>query len=92
MPSIPTETPGETPTVAERVRIRRDIGFAARQAADTVTLLFEGAGAASAAAEMPIQRQWRDIGAAARHASLDVPEIYAMAGRLQFGMEPAGQF
>ena len=83
---------GEDLTVAERIRVRRDIGFAARQAADAVNLLFEGAGAASAASDMPIQRYWRDINAAARHASLDVQAIYGLVGQQCFGLEPAGQF
>ena len=39
---------GEDLDVADRIRTRRDIGFAARAAADAVNLLFEGAGAASA--------------------------------------------
>lgn len=83
---------GEDLSAAERIRVRRDIGFAARQAADAVNLLFEGAGAASAALDMPIQRHWRDINAAARHPSLEVQAIYALAGQVCFGLEPVGQF
>lgn len=83
---------GEDLAVAERIRVRRDIGFAARQAADAVNLLFEGAGAASAANDMPIQRHWRDINVAARHASLDVQAIYSLVGQQCFGLEPVGQF
>ncbi|WP_156680768.1 acyl-CoA dehydrogenase family protein [Sphingomonas profundi] len=83
---------GEAPSDAARIRIRRDIAFAARAASDAVNLLFEGAGAASAALDSPIQRYWRDINAAARHASLDVPAIYAMVGQERFGLEPKGPF
>jgi alkylation response protein AidB-like acyl-CoA dehydrogenase len=83
---------GEDLDVADRIRIRRDIGFAARAAADAVNLLFEGAGAASAALDSPIQRYWRDINAAARHASLDVHAIYAVVGQQCFGLDPKGQF
>lgn len=83
---------GEKLSDAERIRIRRDIAFAARQAAQAVSLLFEGAGASSMATDAPIQRHWRDIGAAARHASLDVDAIYQMAGQEQFGMPQTGQF
>jgi resorcinol 4-hydroxylase (FADH2) len=83
---------GEDLAVADRVRIRRDIGFAARAAADAVNLLFEGAGAASAALDAPIQRHWRDINAAARHASLDTQAIYALVGQVCFGLDPKGQF
>lgn len=83
---------GEMPSDGDRIRIRRDIAFAARQAADAVNLLFEGAGAASAALDSPIQRYWRDINAAARHASLDVSAIYAMVGQQRFGLQPKGAF
>ncbi|HEX7781601.1 MAG TPA: acyl-CoA dehydrogenase family protein [Sphingobium sp.] len=83
---------GEVLTTAERIRIRRDIGFAARAAVDAVNLLFEGAGAASAALDAPIQRYWRDINAAARHASLDTHAIYALVGQQCFGLDPKGQF
>lgn len=83
---------GQTASDSDRIRIRRDIGFAARQATGAVNLLFEGAGATSAALDSPIQRYWRDINAAARHASLDVPAIYAMVGQSRFGLEPKGPF
>lgn len=83
---------GEALSVADRIRVRRDIGFAARQASDAVNLLFEGAGAASAALDSPIQRYWRDINAAARHASLDVQAIYGLVGQECFGLDPVGQF
>ena len=83
---------GQDLTAAERVLVRRDIGFAARQAADAVNLLFEGAGVASAALDMPIQRHWRDINAAAGHAGRDVQTICALAGQVCFGLEPVGQF
>lgn len=83
---------GEDLDVADRIRIRRDIGFAARAAADAVNLLFEGAGVTSAALDAPIQRYWRDINAAARHASLDTQAIYALVGQHCFGLDPKGQF
>jgi alkylation response protein AidB-like acyl-CoA dehydrogenase len=83
---------GEILNIEERIRIRRDIGFAARQATETINLLFEGAGATSAALDAPIQRYWRDINAAARHASLDVQSIYAMVGQHRFGIQPIGPF
>ena len=83
---------GEDLSTADRILIRRDIGFAARAATDAVNLLFEGAGAASAAFDTPIQRYWRDINAAARHASLDTQAIYALVGQQCFGLDPKGQF
>ena len=83
---------GEDLVVADRIRIRRDIGFATRSAVEAVNLLFEGAGASSAALDAPIQRHWRDVNTAARHASLDTQAIYALVGQLCFGLDPKGQF
>ena len=77
---------------AERIRIRRNIGFAAQQAVHAVNLLFEGAGASATSLDTPIQRYWRDINAAARHASLDVQAINALSGEERFGLTPTGQF
>ncbi|KKC27008.1 acyl-CoA dehydrogenase family protein [Sphingomonas sp. SRS2] len=83
---------GGTLDNAERIRIRRDIGFAAQQAAHSINLLFEGAGASATSLDTPIQRYWRDINAAARHASLDVQAINALFGEERFGLPPTGQF
>jgi alkylation response protein AidB-like acyl-CoA dehydrogenase len=83
---------GETIDVAERIRIRRDIGFAAQQAADAVNALFEGAGASGADLDAPIQRFWRDVNAAVRHVSFDVQGINSMVGQRLFGLQPTGMF
>lgn len=83
---------GEGIEVAERIRIRRDCGFAARQAVDTVNGLFEGAGASGSDLDSPIQRFWRDINAAARHVSLDVQAINSSVGQQLFGLQPVGMY
>lgn len=81
---------GGTLDVAQRVRIRRDIGFATRQAVDAVNDLYEGAGASSSALDQPIQRFWRDANAGARHVSLDDQSIMATVGQQLFGIAPTG--
>jgi resorcinol 4-hydroxylase (FADH2) len=78
--------------VAERIRIRRDCGFAARQAQDAVNALFEGAGGSGADLEAPIQQYWRDINAAARHVSLDVQAINSVVGQHLFALQPVGMY
>ncbi|EQB11799.1 acyl-CoA dehydrogenase family protein [Sphingobium lactosutens] len=83
---------GQTLTQAERVKVRRDVAFAARQASDAVNLLFEGAGASSASLDAPIQRHWRDVNVGTRHTSMDVQAIYAMVGQQSFGLEPVGVY
>lgn len=83
---------GESIDVAERIRIRRDCGFAARQAVDAVNAVFEGAGASAVDLDLPIQRFWRDINAGARHVSLDVQAINSLMGQQLFGLPPTGMF
>lgn len=81
---------GDDVSVAERVRLRRDIGFATRQALEAVTILVEGASASATSLDVPLQRFWRDVVAGTRHVTLDVDGIYAMYGQEQLGMEPIG--
>jgi alkylation response protein AidB-like acyl-CoA dehydrogenase len=83
---------GQQLTVTERIRIRRDIGFAAAQSVRAVNLLFEGAGASAASLDTPIQRYWRDINAAARHATLDVQAIYSLVGQDKLGIPTTSPF
>jgi 3-hydroxy-9,10-secoandrosta-1,3,5(10)-triene-9,17-dione monooxygenase len=83
---------GETLAVADRIRIRRDCGFAARQAADAVNCLFEGTGASGADLDTPMQQFWRDANAAARHVSLDVQGINSLVGQHLFGLPLAGMY
>jgi 3-hydroxy-9,10-secoandrosta-1,3,5(10)-triene-9,17-dione monooxygenase len=83
---------GETLAVADRIRIRRDCGFAARQAADAVNCLFEGTGASRADLDTPMQQFWRDANAAARHVSLDVQGINSLVGQHLFGLPLAGMY
>lgn len=77
---------------AQRIRIRRDFGFATRTAVEVVNELFEGAGASSAELSKPIQRFWRDVNGGARHVSLDEQAIMAMAGQQLFGLTPTGAY
>lgn len=83
---------GEVLSVADRVRIRRDIGFAVAQSCAAVNALMESSGASAMSSHSLIQRNWRNINVAARHMHLDVPAIYALVGQERFGLEPAGAF
>ena len=83
---------GQTVTVEERVRIRRNVGFAARQAFEAMTILIEGASASSFSAKSPLQRLWRDLPVAVRHVTLDTDGVYLMYGQERFGLQPAGAF
>lgn len=79
-------------TTDQRVRARRAVGFAARQAVAAIETLMGGAGASAADLDVPIQRYWRDINMAARHVTMDVQGINLMVGQTLFGMQPTGSF
>ena len=83
---------GETVSVEERVRIRRNIGFAARQAFEAINILSEGAGSSSFASKAMFQRFWRDLSVGVRHVTLDTDSIYLMYGQEQFGLPPQGAY
>jgi alkylation response protein AidB-like acyl-CoA dehydrogenase len=88
----PVVLSGESLPVGERVRLRRDIGFAARQASRAVSIIIEGAGASAMAAGTPIQRAWRDVTAGTRHVTLETDAIFTMYGQERFGLQPVGAF
>lgn len=79
-------------SVEERVRIRRNVGFAGRQAFEAMNILIESAGASSFSARAPLQRLWRDLTVAVRHVTLDTDGVYLMYGQERFGLQPVGAF
>lgn len=83
---------GEKLSVSERVRVRRSLNFAARQALFVVNELYEGAGASSADLTRPLQRMWRDVNAGGQHVSLDDRSVMLMAGQNLFGLPPVGAY
>jgi alkylation response protein AidB-like acyl-CoA dehydrogenase len=83
---------GTTLDVPGRIRHRRDHGFAAKECARAVTLLFEAMGANGGALNSPIQRAWRDVNIVARHMSLSWPTTGAMYGQLMTGQKVAGTY
>ncbi|MER6916633.1 acyl-CoA dehydrogenase family protein [Streptomyces sp. NPDC000594] len=73
---------GRRPSLTERARLRMDAAHAMRCARDAVALLLDTAGAGSFADGSELQRAWRDIETASRHAALSVQtgkEIYGRA-------------
>jgi len=78
--------------IAERVAIRRNQGFAAKQSVAVVNDLFAKEGAAGSDLAAPLQRFWRDANAAALHLSLDWEPIAAMYGQQRLGLEPVGLY
>ena len=79
-------------SIEERIAIRRNQGFAAKQSVLVVNDLFAKEGAAGSDSTAPLQRFWRDVNAAALHVSLDWEAIAAMYGQQRLGLEPVGLY
>jgi resorcinol 4-hydroxylase (FADH2) len=78
--------------VEERIAIRRNQGFAAKQSVSVVNDLFAKEGAAGSDLAAPLQRFWRDVNAAAHHIILDWEAVAAMYGQQKLGLEPVGLY
>jgi alkylation response protein AidB-like acyl-CoA dehydrogenase len=66
-------------------RLRLAATQAVRQAAQTVDLMYEAAGATAVYAESPLQRRFRDVHVATQHI-LVAPPTYELAGRVLLGL------
>ncbi len=78
--------------IEQRVRIRRNHGFAARTSSEVVNEIFAKSGAAAADEKNRVQRFWRDANAAALHSSIDWDTLSALYGTQQLGLPPQGIF
>ncbi|MEW1550865.1 acyl-CoA dehydrogenase family protein [Streptomyces tsukubensis] len=76
---------GRRPALAERARLRMDAAHAMRCARDAMGLLLDTAGAGSFADGSVLQRAWRDIETASRHAALSVQTSKELYGRALLG-------
>lgn len=83
---------GKPLDIEQRVRIRRNHGFAARTSAEVVNELYAKAGAAAADETNNVQRFWRDANTAATHSSIDWDTLSALYGTQQLGLQPQGIF
>jgi alkylation response protein AidB-like acyl-CoA dehydrogenase len=76
---------GRRPDLETRARLRMDGSHAMRCAREAVSLLLDTAGASSFSDDSPLQRAWRDIGTASRHAALSVETSRELYGRVLLG-------
>jgi 3-hydroxy-9,10-secoandrosta-1,3,5(10)-triene-9,17-dione monooxygenase len=83
---------GGTLDIEQRVRIRRNHGFAARTSAEVVNEIFSKSGASAADETNRVQRFWRDANTAALHSSIDWDTLSALYGMQQLGLQPQGIF
>jgi 3-hydroxy-9,10-secoandrosta-1,3,5(10)-triene-9,17-dione monooxygenase len=83
---------GGTPDIEQRVRIRRNHGFAARTSSEVVNMIYAKSGATAADEKSRVQRFWRDANTAALHSSIDWDTLSALYGTQQLGLQPQGIF
>lgn len=76
---------GRRPDLEARSRMRLDGGHAMRCARDAVSLLLDTGGASGFADTSPLQRAWRDIETASRHAALSSETSREIYGRVLLG-------
>jgi alkylation response protein AidB-like acyl-CoA dehydrogenase len=73
--------------IAARARIRMDSGSVMRRAREAVHLLLDVGGASTFAGSNPVQRMWRDIETASRHALVSPNLNREIYGRALLGVE-----
>jgi alkylation response protein AidB-like acyl-CoA dehydrogenase len=78
---------GRKQTYLERTRVRMDTGTAIKAARDAVDVLISAHGAGSFADVSPMQRIWRDLETAGRHAVLSPSIAAELYGRALLGIE-----
>lgn len=79
---------GEQVTRAQKLRAKRNSAYACQLALDAVTKLFNAAGGRALFSRGALQRQYRDLIAAASHHSLVWDLTSAEYGRFALGVEP----
>jgi 3-hydroxy-9,10-secoandrosta-1,3,5(10)-triene-9,17-dione monooxygenase len=73
--------------VPGRARVRMDCVTVATRSREAVGLALDAAGASSFASANPLQRIWRDLETASRHASLNPGLVHEIYGRALLGIE-----
>ena len=84
--ALRTAAAGETPTLEQRTRYRRDGAFAGRLAAKAVDLIFECSGGAGLFDSHPIQRSFRDVHACTSHIALNFDVAGTTYGKVMLGL------
>jgi resorcinol 4-hydroxylase (FADH2) len=80
---------GEPLSKEQRLRSRRNAGFAASLARRTAERIYSAAGTAANSVSSPIQRGFRDINAGANHIGVSWETASAGYGEFMMGVEPA---
>lgn len=84
--AVETMRGGGAMTLAQRVRVRRDYGYAATLCVRAVERLYTASGAAANFESNPLQRYWRDVHAMSVHAGINFDAAAENFGRLELGL------
>jgi 3-hydroxy-9,10-secoandrosta-1,3,5(10)-triene-9,17-dione monooxygenase len=72
-----------------RARLRGSCGYVCSLLRDTAGSLLDIAGASAFAQVSPLQRQWRDLNTASRHAFMGTEPMLELYGRVIYGLDDA---
>jgi alkylation response protein AidB-like acyl-CoA dehydrogenase len=78
---------GEYLDYRARARVRADTGYAVQNVVEALTVLMNAHGAGGFAEVSPLQRIWRDVNVAARHAVVSPSVSYEVYGKALLGVE-----
>ncbi|POM23190.1 Flavin-dependent monooxygenase, oxygenase subunit HsaA [Actinomadura rubteroloni] len=78
---------GEYLDYATRARVRADVGHAVQNVVEALTVLMNAHGAGGFAEVSPLQRIWRDVNVAARHAVVSPAVGFEVYGKALLGVE-----
>jgi alkylation response protein AidB-like acyl-CoA dehydrogenase len=70
-----------------RAQVRNDTGYAARLCRNAVDKLLDAQGASAFADSNPLQRIWRDLETASRHAIINPDSVQEIYGKALLGIE-----
>jgi alkylation response protein AidB-like acyl-CoA dehydrogenase len=79
---------GRHPDLRERARIRADAALVAKYCREAVEILVSAHGTSSMADASPLQRLWRDVHVASRHAITEWQVNLEIYGKALLGVEP----
>ena len=79
-------------SITRRIENRRNQAMAMRLAVQAVNALFSCVGGSGLLLNQPVQRAWRDVNAAARHAGLNWDVQSTLSGRHALGYDTPGGY
>jgi len=79
---------GRHPDLRERARVRADAALVAKYCREAVEILVSAHGTSSMADASPLQRLWRDVHVASRHAITEWQVNLEIYGKALLGVEP----